>query len=75
MVVIGRTTRLVDVADGSEQNVCVVDVLPEEPVDGGVLHVSAVSPIGQALQRRRVGETVEVHAPRGRVTYRIEQVL
>lgn len=74
VVIVGRTARLVDVAEGTEQHVRVVDQVPQESTDDGILHVSAVSPLGQALQRRRVGETVEVHAPRGIVTYRIVQV-
>jgi len=75
VVIVGRTARVVDLADGTEQNICVVDEVPNEPADDGVLHVSAVSPLGQALQMRRVGETVEVHAPRGVARYRIDQVL
>ena len=74
VVIVGRTARLVDVFDGTEQHVRVVDQAPQELMDDGILHVSAISPLGQALQRRRVGETVEVHAPQGIVTYRIDHV-
>lgn len=75
VVIVGRTARLVDVAEGTERDVCVVDEVLQESADDGILHVSAASPLGQALQGRRVGETVEVHAPGGIVTYRIDQIL
>lgn len=75
VVMVGRTARLVDLAEGVEKTVCVVDEVPHDPPDGGVLFVSTASPLGQALQRRKVGETVEVHTPQGVVAYRIDQVL
>jgi hypothetical protein len=74
VIIVGRTARLVDVATGAAQCIRLVQETHQEHKDDEVLLVSEPSPLGRALQGRRVGETVEVDTPRGVVTYRIAEV-
>jgi hypothetical protein len=74
MVVQGRTAKLIDVSDNSEQIVLLVDEVSDQRADDTVLPVSVSSPLGEALLHHRIGDTVEVHAPRGIVSYRIEGI-
>ena len=74
MVTGGRTVRLTDLADGSEQVFRLVDEVTFQPAGDGTATVSLGSPFGLALLGRRIGETVRVQAPRGAASYRIEDV-
>ena len=74
-VTLGRTVKLVDLSDESTLLVRVVEGVPVRSTDDEALPVSAASPLGNALVKRRVGEIVEVHAPGGMVRYRIDQIL
>jgi transcription elongation GreA/GreB family factor len=41
------------------------------PLEG---KISVLSPVGKALVNHQEGETVEVSAPSGKLTYRIERI-
>src|ERR1700710_1052002 len=65
MVFLGHTVKLLDLDDDSEQLVQLVgEARPADP-NSDVLPVSANSPMGEALMKARIGETVKVKAPRG----------
>jgi transcription elongation factor GreA len=57
-----RSARFTDLPDGSEQ---VVHLVPNELSDPDRAFVSVGSPLGRALNRRRVGEVVEFELPDG----------
>jgi transcription elongation factor GreA len=70
MVYLGNTVKLLDLDDDSEQLVRLVG----EAQPGGnsdVLPVSVNSPMGEALMKARVGDTVKVKAPRGTMEFKI----
>ena len=70
MVFLGHTVRLLDLDDDSEQLVRLVG--EAQPQSGGdVLPVSVNSPMGDALMKARVGDTVKVKAPRGTMEFKI----
>ncbi len=69
MVFLGHTVKLLDLYDDSEQLVRLVgDAMPS---DGEVMNVSVSSPMGDALMKARVGDTVKVKAPRGTNEFKI----
>jgi transcription elongation factor GreA len=71
MVYLGHTVKLLDLSDDSEQLVRIVgEAVPPDP-NSDVLPVSASSPMGEALMKRSVGETVKVKAPRGTLEFKI----
>ena len=77
VVFIGHTVKLLDLDDESEQLVRIVGEA-QAPAGGGgedVLTVSANSPMGEALIKARVGETVKVRAPRGTMEFKILQIM
>lgn len=74
MVVQGRTAKLSDLTDESEQVVRLVDEVADQSEDDGIMSVSVKSPLGKAMLHRRIGETIQVHAPGGTVNYRIDHV-
>lgn len=74
MVVRGRTARLINLGDHSEQIVRLVDDACDWSVDDTILSVSVSSPLGEGLLNRRTGDIIEVHTPRGTVSYRIDGV-
>ena len=74
MVVQGRTAKLIDLTDESKQVVRLVDEVAHLPEDDGIMSVSVKSPLGGAMLHRRIGETIQVHAPGGIVNYRIDHV-
>jgi len=71
MVFLGHTVKLLDLDDDSEQLVRLVGEAAPGEGDGDILPVSASSPMGEALMKARVGETVKVKAPRGTMEFRI----
>jgi transcription elongation factor GreA len=74
MVFLGHTVKLLDTSDDTEQLVRIVG--EAQSADGtDVLPVSATSPLGEALMKRRVGETVEVRAPRGTMEFKILEIV
>ena len=75
MVFLGHTVKLLDLDDDSEQLVRLVGeaVPPESGSD--VLPVSVNSPMGDALMKAHVGDTVKVNAPRGTMEFKILEIV
>ncbi len=73
MVFLGQTVKLLDLYDDTEQLVRLVgDAMPS---DGEVMNVSVSSPMGDALMKARVGDTVKVKAPRGDNSFKILEIV
>jgi transcription elongation factor GreA len=75
MVFLGHTVKLLDLSDDSEQLVRLVGEAVTPDANSDVLPVSATSPMGDALMKARVGETVKVKAPRGTMEFKILEIL
>ena len=75
VVFIGHTVKLLDLDDDSEQLVMIVGEAQPPKADSDVLPVSATSPMGDALIKARVGETVKVKAPRGTMEFKILEIM
>jgi transcription elongation factor GreA len=76
VVFIGHTVKLLDLDDDSEQLVRIVgEAQGPSSADGDVLSVSATSPMGDALIKARVGDTVKVRAPRGTMEFKILEIV
>jgi transcription elongation factor GreA len=75
MVYLGHTVKLMDLYDDSEQLVRLVG--EAQPVDPSseVMPVSINSPMGEALMKARVGDTVKVKAPRGTNEFKILEIV
>ncbi len=63
MVFVGAVVRLRDEGSGSEVTYRIVATLSEE--EGAHRELTGSSPMGEALMKARVGDTVKVHLPRG----------
>ena len=74
MVFLGHTVKLLDLDDDSEQLVRLVGEA-QPPQGGDVLPVSVNSPMGEALMKARVGDTVKVKAPRGTMEFKILEIV
>ncbi|MDP9173332.1 MAG: GreA/GreB family elongation factor [Planctomycetota bacterium] len=75
VVFIGHTVRIMDLDDDSEQLVLLVGEAQPPSADSDVLPVSANSPMGDALMKARVGDTVKVRAPRGTMQFKILEIM
>jgi transcription elongation factor GreA len=75
MVYLGHTVKLLDLSDDSEQLVRIVGEAQPPAADSDVLPVSASSPMGEALMKARVGDTVKVKAPRGTMEFKILEIV
>ena len=75
MVFLGHTVKLLDLDDDSEQLVRMVGEAVAPDANSDVLPVSATSPMGEALMKSRVGETIKVKAPRGTMEFKILEIL
>jgi len=75
MVYIGHTVNLLDLSDDTEQLIRLVGEAGNSSADGDILNVSASSPLGDALMKARVGETVKVRAPRGSMEFKILEIV
>ena len=71
VVFLGHTVKLQDLDDDSEQLVRLVGEAVAPDANSDVLPVSVNSPMGEALIKARVGETVKVKAPRGTMQFKI----
>src|SRR6202020_968030 len=69
VVFLGHTVKLLDLSDDSEQLVRLVGEAVTPDANSDVLPVSATSPMGDALMKARVGDTVKVRAPRGTMEF------
>ena len=74
-VFLGHTVKLLDLDDDSEQLVRLVGEAQPPAGDSDVLPVSASSPMGEALMKARVGDTVKVKAPRGTMEFKILEII
>jgi transcription elongation factor GreA len=74
MVFLGHTVKLLDLDDDSEQLVKLVGEAQAPDANSDVLPVSATSPMGEALMKARVGDTVKVNAPRGAMEFKILEI-
>lgn len=75
VVFLGHTVKLLDLSDDSEQLVRLVGEAQPPSADSDVLPVSASSPMGEALMKARVGETIKVKAPRGTMEFRVMEIV
>ena len=75
MVYLGHTVKLLDLDDDSEQLVRLVGEAQPPSATDDVLPVSVNSPMGEALMKARVGDTVKVKAPRGTMEFKILQII
>ena len=71
VVFLGHTVKLQDLDDDSEQLVRLVGEAQTPDPNSEVLPVSVNSPMGEALMKARVGDTVKVKAPRGTMEFKI----
>ena len=75
VVFLGHTVKLLDLDDDSEQLVRLVgEAQPPNPSEE-VMPVSVNSPMGEALMKARVGETIKVKAPRGTMEFKILEIV
>ena len=75
VVFLGHTVKLQDVDDDSEQLVRIVGEAGAPDANSEVMNVSVNSPMGEALMKARVGETVKVKAPRGTMEFKIIEIV
>ena len=75
MVFLGHTVKLLDLSDDSEQLVRIVGEAQPPSGDSDILPVSVSSPMGEALMKARVGETIRVKAPRGTMEFKIMEIV
>ncbi len=69
--VVGSSITIKDVASGKRINYVLVD---KREADASSGKISTVSPVGQALLDRTVGEAVEITVPKGTLSYLIEKI-
>ena len=75
VVFLGHTVKLLDLDDDSEQLVRIVGEAEAPNPNDEVMTVSVNSPMGEALMKARVGETVKVKAPRGTMEFKIMEIV
>jgi transcription elongation factor GreA len=73
VVFLGHTVKLLDLYDDSEQLIRLVG--EAAPSDSEIMNVSVNSPMGEALMKARVGDTVKVKAPRGTNEFKILEIV
>jgi len=75
VVFLGHTVKLLDLSDDTEQLVRLVgEAQPPDP-DSEILPVTVSSPMGEALMKARIGETVKVKAPRGTLEFKVLEIV
>lgn len=75
VVFLGQTVKLLDLDDDTEQLVRLVGEAQPPSANSDILPVSVNSPMGEALMKARVGDTVKVKAPRGTMEFKILEIL
>ena len=75
MVYLGTTVRIKDLDDGEEMLVRLVGEADAPEADSDVQDVSASSPMGDALMKSRIGDTVTVKAPRGSMKFEVLEIV
>jgi transcription elongation factor GreA len=73
VVFLGHTVKLLDLYDDSEQLVRLVGEAQASSDD--IMNVSINSPMGEALMKAHVGDTVKVKAPRGTNEFKILEIV
>jgi transcription elongation factor GreA len=68
---LGDTVILKDMTSGEQLTYTLVDVREANPLKG---KISTVSPIGKALSGKTNGDTIEVLAPAGAMSYKIKDI-
>ena len=74
MVVVGTTVKLKDLDDGDEDVYRMVGEAASPP-PADYVEVTATSPMGEALMKARVGDTVRVSAPRGIKRFQVIEIM
>lgn len=74
MVVVGTTVKLKDLDDGDEDVYRLVGEAASPP-PADYVEVTSNSPMGEALMKARVGDTVRVSAPRGVKHFQIVEIM
>ena len=74
VVFLGHTVKLLDLSDDSEMLVKLVSEASPD-ASGDITPVSVSSPMGDALMKARVGDTVKVKAPRGTMEFKILEIV
>jgi transcription elongation GreA/GreB family factor len=69
MVFLGATVKLRDTATGKTQKYKLVGNMTDD--DGDYIEVTSSSPLGVALMKARVGETVRADLPKGEKRFEI----
>jgi len=75
MVFLGHTVKLLDLYDDSEQLIRLVGEATTPDPGSEIMNVSVNSPMGEALMKARVGDTVKVKAPRGTNEFKILEIV
>jgi len=75
VVFIGTTVRIREVGDDEVETYRLVGESSGDDDPGDIIEVTATSPMGQALMKSRVGETVRVSAPRGVKRFEILEIV
>ena len=75
IVFLGHTVKLLDMDDETEQLVRLVGEAQPPSGDSDVMPVSVNSPMGEALMKARIGETIKVKAPRGTMEFKILEIV
>lgn len=72
MVFLGSVVKLRDVATGKTQKYKLVGNMTDD--DGDYIEVTSSSPLGVALMKSSVGETVRAHLPKGEKRFEIVEL-
>lgn len=75
MVYLGTTVKIKDIDDGEEMLIRLVGEAEVPDATSEVQDVSTSSPMGDALMKSRVGDTVTVKAPRGSMQFEVLEIL
>ena len=75
VVFIGSTVKLREEGDDEIETYRLVGESSDEGDDEDIIEVTATSPMGEALMKARVGETVRVNAPRGVKRFEILEII
>jgi transcription elongation factor GreA len=71
LIHIGSRVKVLDVAEAIEEEYVVVGSAEADPLKG---RISNESPVGKALMGAKVGDTVEVTAPAGRIQLKVVSI-
>jgi transcription elongation factor GreA len=75
MVFLGSIVKVREVDSGDEETFRIVGEVGKLDVESDILEVSAKSPLGEALVRARVGDTVTVNLAKATLKYQILELL